>query len=91
MSNPVPLPIHDPVRQRALDRVHRIVLDRPSGLPVKVYLFGSCATGRAHRFSDIEEALEESIVPHFVDLVDLRHASVELKEDVRQEGIRWFP
>lgn len=46
------------VRQRALDNVKHIVLDRLAGHPARVYLFGSCARGDAHLLSDIDVAIE---------------------------------
>jgi len=48
----------NPVRQRALDTVRRIVFDRLAGHPARVYLFGSCARGDARRWSDIDVAIE---------------------------------
>lgn len=96
-----------PTRQQAIEEVRRIVLDTVAGTPARVYLFGSCATGHVHRFSDIDvaidpveplppgllldiaEALEESSVPYFVDVVDLSQAGPELRARVMREGIRW--
>ena len=97
----------NPVRRRALDTVRRIVLERLGDRPARVYLFGSCATGRLSRFSDIdvaiepleplppgllldiEEALEESTVPYFVDVIDLSRASPDLRARVLAEGVPW--
>jgi predicted nucleotidyltransferase len=97
----------NPVRQRALEKVRRIVFDRLAGHPARVYLFGSCARGDAQRWSDIdvaiepleplpprvrsdiEEDLEESTVPYFVDVVDLSTARPEFRDDVKREGIEW--
>lgn len=39
--------------------------------------------------SAIEEALEESTIPYFVDLVDLRAADEGLRAKVRAEGVPW--
>jgi len=39
--------------------------------------------------SDIEEDLEESTVPYFVDVVDLSTVGSEFREDVKREGIEW--
>jgi predicted nucleotidyltransferase len=52
-------------RQRALERVRRIVLDALKGRPARVYLFGSSATGSARSSSDIDVAIEpmESLPP----------------------------
>ncbi len=95
------------VRERALRTVRTIVENHLAGHRARVWLFGSCATGRINRFSDIdvaiepidplpaallsdiEEALEESTVPYFVDVVDLSHASPELRQRVLTEGIPW--
>jgi predicted nucleotidyltransferase len=46
------------VRARALRRVREIVLDALEGRDVRVYLFGSSATGRARRTSDIDVAID---------------------------------
>lgn len=45
-------------RERGLERVRRIVLDRLRGRPARVYLFGSTATGRVRASSDIDVAIE---------------------------------
>lgn len=39
--------------------------------------------------AEIREALEESLVPYEVDLVDLPRASAALRDAVRQDGILW--
>ncbi len=39
--------------------------------------------------SGINEALEESTVPYFVDVIDLATASPDLKARVAAEGISW--
>lgn len=95
-----------PVQARSLEKVRTIVLSHLGELPVRVWLFGSFARGEAHRFSDIdvaidagaplppllkadiEEALEESTVPYFVDVVDLPQAPY-LRDRIEAEGIRW--
>jgi predicted nucleotidyltransferase len=95
------------IREWSLGEVKRIVLDHLGDHPARVYLFGSCATGRIHRFSDIDvaiepseplpitmlsdinEALEESTVPYFVDMVDLSSASADLRREVHTEGVLW--
>lgn len=94
-------------RRRALARVREIVLETIADRPVRVYLFGSHATGHVRPTSDIDvaleplcdlafgvfaelrERLEESTIPYDVDIVDLRDASIDLRERVRQEGIVW--
>lgn len=45
-------------RQRALDRVRRIVLAALAGNDATVYLFGSCAGGAPRPSSDIDVAIE---------------------------------
>ncbi len=45
------------VTTRDLETVRKIVFERLKGYKVKVYLFGSRATGKAHRFSDIDVAV----------------------------------
>lgn len=95
-----------PVQARSLEKVRTIVLSHLGERPARVWLFGSFARGEAHRFSDIdvaidagaalppllraniEEALEESTVPYFVDVVDLAE-SPSLRSRVEAEGIRW--
>ena len=47
-----------PVRDRALERVRAIVLDELDAADVRVYLFGSCATGSLRPTSDIDVAVE---------------------------------
>jgi len=47
-----------PTRQRALDEVRRIVLNRLADRRARVYLFGSCARGDVTRLSDIDVAIE---------------------------------
>lgn len=39
--------------------------------------------------AEVREALEESHVPHQVDLVDLHWAGAALRDAVRREGIWW--
>ena len=47
-----------PARARALERVREIVMDVLRDEDVRVYLFGSCATGSARPSSDIDVAIE---------------------------------
>jgi len=47
-----------PARARALERVREIVLDSLTNHDVRVYLFGSCATGTLRPSSDIDVAVE---------------------------------
>ena len=39
--------------------------------------------------SDLAEELEESTVPYFVDLIDLRSADEPFRERVKREGLAW--
>ena len=41
------------------------------------------------KISKIQEKLEESIVPLFVDLVDLHTAGDTIKREIKDEGIVW--
>ena len=74
------------VRQRALDNVKRIVLDRLAGHPARVYLFGSCARGDVNRFSDIDVAIEpleplpSAMIAYIAD--DLEESTVPYFVDV---------
>ncbi|MFQ6017240.1 MAG: nucleotidyltransferase family protein [Kiloniellaceae bacterium] len=90
-----------------LDRVRRIVLDALAGYAVKVYLFGSRASGPARRTSDVDvavdpheplpprvladlrEALEESTIPYFVDVVDLSTVDADFRRHVLSEAVPW--
>ena len=47
-----------PARARALERVREIVMDVLGTEDVRVYLFGSCATGSVRSSSDIDVAVE---------------------------------
>lgn len=62
------------VRDRSVEQVKRIVLDRLRGRPVRVYLFGSTVTGVVRSSSDIDVAVEPlAPLPPRV-LADLRDA-----------------
>jgi predicted nucleotidyltransferase len=41
--------------------------------------------------SELDEMLEESTVPYFVDVVDLRSADPAFRERVKGEGVAWRP
>ncbi|WP_416148292.1 nucleotidyltransferase family protein [Salipaludibacillus sp. HK11] len=41
------------------------------------------------KWNDFIEKIEESTIPYRVDVVDLRHASPQLVEKVKEEGILW--
>ncbi len=60
-----------------LEIVRSIVLEKLSGYPVRVYLFGSRARGEAHRTSDIDVAVQPlGPLPAWV-LAELRAALEE--------------
>jgi predicted nucleotidyltransferase len=63
----------NPVRERAIDRLRRIVLDALGDRRVEVWLFGSCARGEVRHASDIDVAIlpHEDLSPAFLaSLVD---------------------
>lgn len=61
-------------RERSLEQVRRIVLDRLRGRRARVYLFGSTATATARPSSDVDVAVEPlAPLPPRV-LADLREA-----------------
>ena len=90
-----------------LEQVRGLVLEALAPYPVRVYLFGSRATGPARRASDVDvaidpreplppivlsnlrEALEESTIPYFVDVVDLHHADSEFRRRILSQGVPW--
>lgn len=75
-----------PIRQRSLEKVKHIVLDRLAGHPAHVYLFGSCARGDAHLLSDIDIAIEplEPLSPTVISDIreDLEESTVPYLVDV---------
>ncbi len=50
---------------------------------------GRAAAARAGTLSEIREALEESLVPYTVDLVDLCQTEDAFRAVVLREGILW--
>lgn len=42
-------------------------------------------------FADIRDALDESDIPYFVDVVDLRRVDPAFRTRVLREGIAWTP
>jgi predicted nucleotidyltransferase len=94
-----------PTRASALDEAKAIVARALAPYSGDVYLFGSCADGRASSHSDIDigidsaaprdvmaaidEAMEESAIPYFVDVIDMRRADLEFVAIIRRQGIRW--
>ena len=52
-----------PARARAVERIREIVMGLTDALDVRVYLFGSCATGTLRGSSDIDVAIESSRGP----------------------------
>lgn len=71
------------VRQRALETVRHIVLDRLAGRRARVYLFGSCARGDAHLLSDIDVAIEplEPLPPAML---------AEIRDDLDESTVPYF-
>jgi len=39
---------------------------------------------------EIKEAIEESMVPFFVDIVDVNSVSEDMKKRIMEEGIVWY-
>jgi hypothetical protein len=63
----------NPVRERAVEKLRRIVLDALRGRDAAVYLFGSHASGNVRHASDIDVAIlprEEMPSAFFADLAD---------------------
>jgi uncharacterized protein len=97
----------NPVRERAIEKLRRVVLDALGEHDAAVWLFGSCARGDVRHPDDIDIAIfprgdfpsgffakfatdfEESPIPFDLDLVDLREAGPELRDEVLWTGIRW--
>jgi uncharacterized protein len=97
----------NPVRERAIEKLRRVVLDALGEHDAAVWLFGSCARGDLRHPDDIDIAIfprgdfpsgffakfaadfEESPIPFDLDLVDLREAGPELRDEVLWTGIRW--
>ena len=44
---------------------------------------------KASKISALRDFFEESTIPYRVDVVDMRRASEELKEEIRRDGILW--
>jgi len=44
----------NPERERSLDQARELTLKALNGISAEAYLFGSCVTGRARAFSDID-------------------------------------
>ena len=42
-----------------------------------------------NKISQIKEKIEESIIPLFVDLVDIHTAGDTIKKEIKDEGILW--
>ena len=59
-------------RARALERVREITLQVLANRDVRVYLFGSSVTGRLHRSSDIDVAIDPLCVLPSALLAELR-------------------
>lgn len=71
------------MREWALARARELVLARVAGLPVRVWLFGSSATGRWHHASDIDIALEAfgAVPPALLS---------DIVEDLEESDIPYF-
>jgi predicted nucleotidyltransferase len=94
-----------PTRAWALDEAKSIVARMLAPYGGQVYLFGSCASGRVSSHSDIDigidsaapreviaeldEAMEESAIPYYVDVIDMRCADPAFRAIIREQGIRW--
>jgi predicted nucleotidyltransferase len=96
-----------PTRAWALAEAKEIVFRFLPRDSADVYLFGSCASGRAASHSDIDigidargdlpprvlaeisEAMEESTIPYYVDVVDMRSVDSAFASRIRQQGLRW--
>ena len=39
---------------------------------------------------EIQDALEESVLPDFVDVVDLKSVSQDMKKEIERDGIEWI-
>jgi predicted nucleotidyltransferase len=97
----------NPVRERAIEQLRRIVLYALADYDAAVWLCGSCAREDVRQPDDIDVAifprdqlpasffaelaaeLEESAIPYYVDVLDLRNADPALLDDVLWTGIRW--
>jgi predicted nucleotidyltransferase len=94
-----------PTRAWALDEAKSIVARMLASYGGEVYLFGSRAYGRVAPHSDIDiaidsdapldvipeigEAMEESAIPYYVDVVDMRRTDTAFRAIIREQGIRW--
>ena len=88
-----------------LNRIRELVLGELRDRRVRVYLFGSRASGHDTPGSDVDiavegiedprvifrirELLEESTIPYKVDVVDLGTVDPEFREFVRSTGVLW--
>lgn len=85
-----------------LEIIKKIASDIFKEKKVKIYLFGSRSRNDFHSTSDIDlavegaskilislfkEELEESRIPYNVDVIDLKEAPENLKEEIKKEGI----
>ncbi len=94
-----------PTRVWALQEAKSIVVRMLAPYGGRAYLFGSCANGRVSSHSDIDigidsaapreviagldEAMEESAIPYYVDVIDMRRADPAFRAIIREQGIRW--
>jgi uncharacterized protein len=85
---------------RYVEQVRELVLRMLAPYDASVWLFGSRASDvdvavEAHEplppalLSDLQEALEESSIPYFVDVVDLGGTDEAFRARVKREGVAW--
>ena len=88
----------DKMEETAIRSVKHMVIQHFKDKNVRIYLFGSWARGEQKRSSDIDiaieisvlrEKLEDSTIPRRVDIVDMNHAGQALCQRIRKEGIVW--
>ena len=73
-----------PARARALERIRGIVMALTDALDVRVYLFGSCATGTLRGSSDIDVAIESPCgpIPELIETLRERFEESDVPYDV---------
>ena len=76
----------NPTRQRAIERLRRIVLDALGEHDAAVYLFGSMATGPVRHASDIDVGIlpREELPPSFLALLadDIEESTIPYDVDL---------
>ena len=92
------------IKDKYLEQITSVVNQFAPNKKVQAFLFGSSA--RKDRFGDcdigilgeikendirrIKEALEESILPYKVDVIDFNHVSREFKDNVFNQPMIWI-